>query len=87
MAQASHGSAPDIAGQNISNPIAMILSSAMLLDWLGDKHADDRVRAAGAAIDAAVTAAVASGVATKDLGGTASTTEFTSAVVDALKSA
>jgi 3-isopropylmalate dehydrogenase len=87
MAQASHGSAPDIAGQNISNPIAMILSSAMLLDWLGDKHADDRVRAAGAAIEAAVAAAVASGVATKDLGGTASTTEFTSAVVDALKSA
>ena len=87
MAQASHGSAPDIAGQNISNPIAMILSGAMLLDWLGDKHDDDRVRAAGANIEAAVAAAVANGVATKDLGGSASTTEFTSAVVDALKSA
>jgi 3-isopropylmalate dehydrogenase len=87
MAQASHGSAPDIAGQNISNPIAMILSSAMLLDWLGDKHDDDLVRATGAAIEAAVATAVANGVATKDLGGTASTTEFTSAVVDALKSA
>ena len=39
MAQAAHGSAPDIAGQNISNPIAMILSCAMLLDWLGAKNA------------------------------------------------
>jgi len=87
MAQASHGSAPDIAGQNIANPIAMILSSAMLLDWLGDKHDDDRVRAAGANIEAAVATAVANGVATKDLGGSATTTDFTAAVVDALKPA
>jgi 3-isopropylmalate dehydrogenase len=86
-AQASHGSAPDIAGQNIANPIAMILSSAMLLDWLGDKHDDDRVRAAGANIEAAVATAVANGVATKDLGGSATTTDFTAAVVDALKPA
>ena len=42
MAQAAHGSAPDIAGQDIANPIAMILSSAMLLDWLGARHGDDR---------------------------------------------
>ena len=87
MAQASHGSAPDIAGQNIANPIAMILSSAMHLDWLGDKHDDDRVRAAGANIEAAVATAVANGVATKDLGGSATTTDFTAAVVDALKPA
>ena len=81
MAQAAHGSAPDIAGQNISNPIAMILSCSMLLDWLGAKNDDERVRAAGANIEAAVAAAIAKGVATKDLGGTASTTEFTAAVV------
>ncbi len=81
MAQAAHGSAPDIAGQNISNPIAMILSCAMLLDWLGAKHRDEKVRQAGANIEAAVTAAVGKGISTKDLGGSASTTDFTAAVV------
>ncbi len=48
MAQAAHGSAPDIAGQDIANPIAMNLSSAMLLDWLGAKHDDPRLADAGA---------------------------------------
>ena len=41
MAQAAHGSAPDIAGQDRANPIAMILSTAMLFDWLGARHDDD----------------------------------------------
>ena len=48
MAQAAHGSAPDIAGQDIANPIAMILSSAMLLDWLGARHDDPRLADAAA---------------------------------------
>jgi 3-isopropylmalate dehydrogenase len=39
MAQAAHGSAPDIARQNIANPVSMILSSALLLRWLGNRHA------------------------------------------------
>ena len=69
MAQAAHGSAPDIAGQDIANPIAMILSSAMLLDWLGDKHDDDRVRAAERNIEEAVATAVADGVATRTWAG------------------
>ncbi len=38
MAQATHGSAPDISGQNIANPYAMIVSGQMLLGWLGRKH-------------------------------------------------
>jgi 3-isopropylmalate dehydrogenase len=42
MAQAAHGSAPDIAGQNVANPIAMILSAGMLLDWLGTRLGDDQ---------------------------------------------
>ena len=87
MAQAAHGSAPDIAGRNIANPIAMILSSAMLLDWLGAKHNDEKVRDAAARVEQAVTTAVGTGVATKDLGGAASTTEFTAAVVKAIAAA
>jgi 3-isopropylmalate dehydrogenase len=87
MAQAAHGSAPDIAGKNIANPIAMILSSAMLLDWLGARHDDPRLADAAARVEQGVAAAVAAGTSTRDLGGTASTTEFTAAVVDAIRSA
>ena len=42
MAQATHGSAPDIAGKNIANPYAMIMSGQMLMEWLGRKHAEPR---------------------------------------------
>jgi 3-isopropylmalate dehydrogenase len=85
MAQAAHGSAPDIAGRNIANPIAMNLSGAMLVRWLGGKHDDVRLIDASARLERGVAAAVAAGTSTRDLGGTASTTEFTDAVVDAIK--
>jgi 3-isopropylmalate dehydrogenase len=81
MAQAAHGSAPDIAGKGLANPIAMVLSSGMLLDWLGTRHGDERLTDAAARVDAGVRAAVRSGVSTRDLGGQASTEEFTDAVV------
>jgi 3-isopropylmalate dehydrogenase len=81
MAQASHGSAPDIAGRGLANPIAMILSSGMLLDWLGTRHGDARALDAAVRVDSGVRAAVRAGVSTCDLGGTASTEEFTDAVV------
>jgi 3-isopropylmalate dehydrogenase len=81
MAQAAHGSAPDIAGKGLANPIAMVLSSGMLLDWLGTRHGDERLSDAAARVDAGVRAAVRSGVSTRDLGGQASTEEFTDAVV------
>jgi methanogen homoisocitrate dehydrogenase len=70
-----HGSAPDIAGKNIANPIATIRSAGMLLEYLGD--------APGAArIDTAVHRVVAQqGICTGDLGGTAGTTEFGAAVI------
>jgi len=63
-----HGSAPDIYGQNIANPIAMIWSGALMLDFLGCKPAHD-------AIVAAIEQVLAQGPRTRDLGGTASTTE------------
>jgi 3-isopropylmalate dehydrogenase len=84
MAQAAHGSAPDIAGRGLANPIAMILSSAMLLDWLGTRHGDERLLDAAVRVDAGVRAAVRDGVSTRDLGGTASTDEFTAATVECI---
>jgi 3-isopropylmalate dehydrogenase len=84
MAQAAHGSAPDIAGKGVANPIAMILSSAMLLDWLGTRYGDDRAAGAAVRIEEGVRATVRGGVSTGDLGGSASTQEFTDAVLAAV---
>lgn len=81
MAQAAHGSAPDIAGQGLANPIAMMLSAGMLLDWLARRHGDDALLDAALRLEDGVRAAVRGGVSTRDLGGTASTEEFTDAVV------
>ncbi|CAN5755801.1 isocitrate/isopropylmalate family dehydrogenase [soil metagenome] len=80
MAQAAHGAAPDIAGKGVANPIAMILSAAMLLRWLADRHSRPVLKSAADAVANAVTAALDSGVLTPDLGGRASTNEFTMAV-------
>jgi len=81
MAQAAHGSAPDIAGRNRANPTALILSSAMLLDWLAEHDGDVRLTAAATRIRSAVRGTLESGVATADVGGLASTAEFTEAVI------
>ena len=73
-----HGSAPDIAGQGIANPLAMILSAALLLrHGLGSEEA-------AAAVESAVDSALAAGLRTADLGGSASTAEATQAVLDHL---
>ena len=69
MAQASHGSAPDIAGQDRANPLSLILSAALLLDWRGRRTGEVRFAAAAAAIDRAVEDAVAAGDCTADVGG------------------
>jgi 3-isopropylmalate dehydrogenase len=83
--QPSHGTAPDIAGKGIANPLAMILSAAMLLAWLGDRHADAAARAAAERIEKAVGAVLAKGSAkTRDIGGTATTREVGDAVLKAL---
>jgi 3-isopropylmalate dehydrogenase len=82
MAQASHGSAPDIAGQDKANPIAMILSTAMLLEWLGGHHSDPAMTEAARIIEAAVVETVASGTCTVDMGGKAKCSEFGKAVAD-----
>lgn len=82
--QPSHGSAPDIAGQGVANPTAMILSAAMMLEWLGERHIDDRCTNAAHGIQSAVEAALATGARTGDIGGTAGTQDVVDAVIDAL---
>lgn len=82
--QPSHGSAPDIAGQGVANPTAMILSAAMMLEWLGERHDDERCAQAAQAIQNAVESALASGIRTRDLGGTAGTQDLLDAVITAL---
>ncbi|HEU5025533.1 MAG TPA: isocitrate/isopropylmalate dehydrogenase family protein [Spirillospora sp.] len=85
MSQAAHGSAPDIAGRDIANPTAMILSNAMLLDWLGGRRDDPALCEAAALIDRAVTDTVRAGTKTRDMGGTAGTGEFAEAVAATIK--
>ncbi|MDR1889662.1 MAG: hypothetical protein LBQ81_09845 [Zoogloeaceae bacterium] len=81
MAQATHGSAPDIAGKGIANPYAMIMSGQMLLAWLGMKHKDTDLVSAAAAIANAIEAVVAEKRhVTPDLGGTAETEAMGEAV-------
>ena len=85
MAQAVHGSAPDIAGRGIANPAAEILSAGMLLDWLGMRHADNSLREAARRIARAVDRTLGeAGVRTPDLGGRATTNELADAVLRAL---
>ncbi|MEM6488545.1 MAG: isocitrate/isopropylmalate family dehydrogenase [Pseudomonadota bacterium] len=83
--QPCHGSAPDIAGRGIANPIAMLLSGAMMLEWLAERHGDERLTAAGEDLRAAVAAVVREGrVRTPDMGGSAGTADVCAAVAAAL---
>jgi isocitrate dehydrogenase (NAD+) len=70
-----HGSAPDIAGKNIANPLALIMSAEMMLHHIGEHVAGDKIRVAYDAVLSEGT------VRTKDLGGVASTDQFTDALI------
>jgi 3-isopropylmalate dehydrogenase len=86
MANASHGSAPDIAGQNKANPISMMVSCAMLLDWLGDKHGRKDLVAAARDTEAAIDRVLADAkLRTADIGGTATTRESTEGLIRMIK--
>ncbi|MCC7485710.1 MAG: isocitrate/isopropylmalate dehydrogenase family protein [Burkholderiales bacterium] len=85
MAQATHGSAPDIAGKNIANPYALIMSGRMLFEWLGRTRGEPRATVAAKSIDAAVDRVIAEARhLTADLGGTAGTTEMGDAIAAAV---
>jgi isocitrate/isopropylmalate dehydrogenase len=77
MFEPVHGSAPDIAGQGIANPVAAILSAAMMLDWLQQPAAAEAIRRA-------VENALREGAKTPDLGGTMSTRELGEHIADSL---
>jgi len=79
--QGAHGSAPDIAGQDLASPVATILSGAMMLRWLAERHADDSLRSAAERVEQAVEAVLEHGEAVpRDLGGQARCSEMTDAV-------
>jgi 3-isopropylmalate dehydrogenase len=83
--QPAHGSAPDIAGADLANPTAMLLSAALMLDWLGERHG---VAACGTAAEA-IRQAIERGFHSRAIhpieqGGTQTTTEVARAVIDLL---
>jgi 3-isopropylmalate dehydrogenase len=83
--QPSHGTAPDITGKGIANPTAMILSLAMMLDWLGARHGLENLREAATEIEGAVDHVFSSGhVRTFDIGGRDGTAAVTRAIIEAL---
>jgi isocitrate/isopropylmalate dehydrogenase len=77
MAEAAHGTAPGLFGKNVANPLAMILAGGALLTHMTDRNA----QTAGRAIREASLEAIAGGMRTADLGGHASTTDFTDEVI------
>lgn len=87
VAQAQHGSAPDIAGRDLANPTSLILSAAMLLDWRGRRDGHPGLIKAAAALEQAVERALDDpATRTRDVGGMLGTRAFTAAVAAQLKS-
>lgn len=86
MFQPSHGSAPDIAGQDKANPTAMILSAGMMLEWLGEKHGSQASQDAARAIENSVDRAFRGGhVKSFDIGGKNGTREIGRTIADAIR--
>jgi isocitrate dehydrogenase (NAD+) len=78
--EAVHGSAPSMAGQNVANPLALLMSAVMMLNYLGDERDDPACKKAADRIKAGYNRALEEGETTKDLGGSLGTTEFADAV-------
>jgi 3-isopropylmalate dehydrogenase len=86
IAQAQHGSAPDIAGMDRANPTSLILSAAMLLEWIGARRDDTRLAAAAKSIEAAVDSTLQDPkTRTTDLGGKLGTQEFAKVIAGKLR--
>jgi 3-isopropylmalate dehydrogenase len=84
--QPCHGTAPDIMGQGLANPTAMILSAALMLDWLAERHSCEAAASGARAIEAAVERAFASGIKPCEFGGTDGTAAIAAAVLRELES-
>ena len=86
VAQAQHGSAPDIAGQNIANPTSLILSAAMLLDWRGRRTGAQKLTTGATLVESAVEEVLENPRSrTRDIGGSLGTDAFAKAVIDVIK--
>jgi isocitrate dehydrogenase (NAD+) len=83
--EAVHGSAPDIAGQDLANPLAVIMSASMMLNHIADTRHDATARKSAQAITRAYNSALEEGVKTRDLGGELGTKAFAQALVDRIK--
>jgi 3-isopropylmalate dehydrogenase len=79
-----HGSAPNRAGKHTANPISMILSAKMMLEWLGEKYGDKKCLQAGAAIENGVIYALRNGQSVPDCGGKTTTVGMAEAIAAAL---
>ncbi len=80
--EAVHGSAPDIAGKNIANPLALLMSCVMMLNYLADNEGRDDFRHSAQRIKDAYDKALEEGATTRDLGGTLGTQEFAQAIIE-----
>ena len=84
--QPAHGTAPDIAGQGIANPTAMVLSAAMMLDWLGERRGHAPLAEAARLVEAAVAGGFAAGaIRPREFGGDQGTAEIARAVVERVR--
>ena len=83
--EAVHGSAPDIAGKNVANPLALLMSAVMMLNHLSDSEGEPELRAIGVRIKAAYNQALADGCKTRDLGGDLGTEQFADAVIQRMQ--
>ena len=79
--EAVHGSAPDIAGQGIANPLALLMSAVMMLNYLADTRDDEQCRAIATSVKGAYGDALAAGEKTRDLGGELDTDSFAKAII------
>lgn len=86
MAQAAHGSAPDIAGRDLANPISLILSAALLLAWHGERCGEARFQSAAHGIENAIAIAIQNGRVTRDVGGNLGTEATAQAIARILRS-
>ena len=82
--EAVHGSAPDIAGKNVANPLALLMSAVMMLNHLTDIHGNAEFAAAAERIKSAYDSCLTAGEKTRDLGGKLNTDEFAAAVIKRL---
>ena len=86
MAQATHGSAPDIAGKNVANPYAIIMSTSMLLSWMGLKYSEDKLIMASNIIEESALEVIKERkYLTADIGGKSSTIDMTNAIIEKVK--